>query len=811
MHEEFLIFFFGLLAFFLFLGFPIWALILLYSIRNRQDESDPTRPTPLPPAGDFEKSMRAFQGNVLTELRDMRREINALRGQPVLPPPVIAAPPPPPIPASPRPPIPASPRPPIRPPIPVSPPVESAAIQLLRKAWNWLIVGEEFRRKDVSIEFAIATNWLMRIGVLILVVGVGFFIKYSIDHGYLGPQGRVAMSVIAGAAMVAGGLHLFGKRYHLLGQGLAGGGIAVLYFSMFAAGSLFKMIPLPAAFGGMLLVTFTSGVLAVRFKSLLIALLGMLGGYLTPVLLSTGVKNFPVLYGYLLLLGLGMLGVSWKRQWPVLVWLAFLCHSVLVGVSLGRDFVPDDFSLVMPFLAAFFLLFSTAVFIYNVATRTRSSLLELIGLLLAATVFFAFGYWTILTTWPGLHENAAWLALGLCVYYIVHVYALQFTRSTDKPLETVFLGLGAIFLSITLPLLLSKGWLTVTWAMEALVLLWMGLKLQSPILRLLSSLLYMVVIGRVCFYDMVVRFHNIPPPENFRAYLAILGPRLLQFGMPVLSLAGAWRLLKNETAAPAQARPEPARSASSWLSATALVFMYGMLFLYLNLEMHKCFSCLYEPLVRPGLTLVWAGLGFVLLAYRRALGAVILGALWGLLTVAILVKLLSYDFPAWQPDLDPFRYGVPYRPGYVLVRLLDFGLIIGFALTTFRLLRPAEDTRPIGLSAGWLTLAVLLVYLTLELGAALHAFLPKFHGGGISLLWAAYAFAVLLGGMRNKVLSLRLVGLALFAVVVWKIFLVDLSRLEAIYRVIAFMALGVVLLLASFLYLKNKDRFSSEI
>jgi uncharacterized membrane protein len=690
--------------------------------------------------------------------------------------------------------------------------VESAAFQLLRKAWNWFIVGEEFRRKDVSIEFAVATNWLMRIGILILVFGVGFFIKYSIDHGFLGPLGRVALSTLAGAGMIAGGLHLFGKRYHLLGQGLAGGGIAVLYFSMFAAGNLFKppLMSIPVAFGGMILITLVSSVLAVRFRSLLIAVLGMLGGYLTPVLLSTGAKNFPVLYAYLLLLGLGMLGVAWKRQWPIVTWLAFLCHSILVGVSLGLHFTPADFPVVMPFLVAFFLLFSTAVFIYNVATRTIASLLELIGLLLAASAFFAFGYWTMLTTFPGRQDYASWLALGLCAYYIVHVYALQLRSFGDKGLQTVFLGLGAIFLSITLPLLLSKGWLTVTWAMEALVLLWMGQKLKSPILGVLSAILYALVIGRVCFYDMVVRFYNVPAPENFRAYLAILGPRLVQFGMPVLSLAGAWRLLNsdNRAAAPSAGRTGGAEAGWSGLSVTALVMMYGLLFIYLNLEITKCFSCLYKPMVGPGLTLVWVGLGFLILAHRRPLGAALLGGLWGLVTLAVLVKLFTYDYPAW-PDLAPFREVVPYRPDLALVRLLDFGLVIGFAYTTFRLLGHAEDKRPIGLAAGWLTLAVLLTYLTLELGAALHAFLPLFQGGGISLLWAVFAFAILLGGLIYKSLSLRLVGLGLFAVVVWKIFFVDLSRLHAIYRVIAFMVLGIVLLLASFLYLKNKDRFEN--
>lgn len=830
---DFLAFFGALLALFLILGFPIWVLVLLSTIRkNQENPHSETAPSSL---DELENKVSALQGNVLRELKEIRREIAGLHAVP----PSAAPPPPSPTPPAPAPAAPTSPTPaptpivafpaapkppPAPPPIPLRaapaappapparpvPEIESAAMAYLRKAWNWLVVGEEFRRKDVSIEYAVASNWLMRIGILIVLFGVVFFLKWSIDRGYLGPIGRVSLSTLAGAAMLAGGLRLFGRRYHLLGQGLAGGGIGVLYFSMFAAGHLFNVIPLSAAFGGMALITLVSGTLAVRFQSLLIAILGLLGGYLTPVLLSTGEKNLPFLFTYLLLLGFCMLGVAWKRQWPVVTWIAFACHSILVGVTLQRHFAPEDFRLVITFLSAFFILFSTAVFIYNLATRTKASLLELIGLLFAAFVFFGFGYWTILATWPGREDFAAILSLGLCIYYVIHVYALQMRQEPDKGLQTVFLGLGAIFLAVTLPLLFSRGWLTVTWSAEALVLLWMSRKLESPVLRLLSGVLYAVVIGRVCFHDLNKSFH-MAAPESFREYMGILGPRLLQFAMPIASLAGAWRLLKSEKE---ELQPVAGAESSAVVSgrfgALALVMVFTLLFLYLNCEVYRFCSALYKPLLHPGLTLVWIALGGVILAYRRSLGGLSTALLACLLTAAVLVKLAAYDLPAWDPQLDPFHYAIPYTPGFVLIRLIDFGLIIGFAVVLFRLMLPESDLHHLGLCAGWLALVLLLVYLTLELGAALHAFVPAFHRGGISLLWAVFAFALLFEGMRNRLRSLRLAGLALFAVVVWKIFFVDLRHLEAVYRIIAFIVFGVVLLLASFLYLKNKDWFENR-
>jgi hypothetical protein len=175
-----------------------------------------------------------------------------------LPPPVLVEPPaPPPFAASefvsrhfgssPYPPIPP---PPPAPPLCLAPEpfrapggFETAAREMLRKTWNWFVVGAEFRRQDVSAEFAIASNWLMRGGIFILVFGVGFFLNYSITRGLLGPQGRVALSVLAGTGLIVWGLRLFGKQYQLLGQGFVGGGLAMLYFSVYSAAVMFKLIP----------------------------------------------------------------------------------------------------------------------------------------------------------------------------------------------------------------------------------------------------------------------------------------------------------------------------------------------------------------------------------------------------------------------------------------------------------------------------------------------------------------------------------------------------------------------------------------
>jgi uncharacterized membrane protein len=321
--------------------------------------------------------------------------------------------------------------------------------------WKWLFGG----------------NTLVRAGIAILFVGVAFLVKYAAEHAHFPVELRLASIAVGGIAMLVIGWRLRDKRagYALSMQG---GGIGVLYLTVFAALRLYSMLPPALAFALMVVVVVASALLAVLQDAMALALIGTAGGFLAPVLTSTGQGSHVALFSYYMLLNLGIFGIAWAKAWRPLNVAGFLFTFVISGLWGWKNYSQEFFSTTEPFLIAFFLLYVGIALLY--ALRRSIEVTHYVdGTLVFGVPIVAFGLQSQLVR--NIEYGLAFSALALGAFYIVLARALWSRRGQGLTLLTEsFLALGIVFATLAVPLALDGKWTSAAWALEGAAVVWIG-------------------------------------------------------------------------------------------------------------------------------------------------------------------------------------------------------------------------------------------------------------------------------------------------------------------------------------------------
>jgi uncharacterized membrane protein len=377
-----------------------------------------------------------------------------------------------------------------------------------------------------------SARWLGWVGAVMLLLGVAFFLKYAFDNDWVGPTGQVAIGIIAGLAAIGLGQKLRAK-YLKYSDILFGAGIGILYFSIYAGFAFYDpvVISQPVAFALMIMVTVLAMVIAVAGGTINIAALGVFGGFLTPIMLSTGENHLVTLSLYMIVLNLGVLGVSWFTKWMKLNYLAFLGTLILFGGWMGdfywRD--PDgQLALTFFFLTTFFVIFLANSIMHHFVRKERSSSGDLALLLLNAMGYFGVCY-SILE--PKHHDMLGFFAFLLAVLYLAVAYVAHLSNTQDRTMNLTLPGIAVVFLSIAIPLQLSDYWISIAWLIESLVLVYVGLMIKEKPIQVFGWIV--LFLGMASMLSEVAQIRNIGmsgisgdrlmPIMNMGFFLLLLG------------------------------------------------------------------------------------------------------------------------------------------------------------------------------------------------------------------------------------------------------------------------------------------------
>jgi len=370
---------------------------------------------------------------------------------------------------------------------------------------------------SLDLEDLIAGRWLNRIGILALILSVSFFLKYAFDNNWIGPSGRVAIGILLGAAMLPWSQWLLGKGYSYFSEGIATLGQVTLLLSVWAGCRYYTLFSRDVGFAGMIVVTAVMAAVALGRNSERIALLSLLGGFLTPLLLSTGKDEEIALFTYLLILGGGLLVLAARRDWRTLAPVSFVLTQLYFWGWYDTFYRPAKLETTIIFATLFFLLY----FALPVLRTIRQSSLDAIGMFVVLLNSFAYLGALYVMLWPQDRWPLTLLVLALSA---THIAVARFVRSA-KPGEwpvtqQLFAGLALTFVTLAIPIRLEGKWITLALAVEGAILVRTGFRALAPLLRYAGFFLLALGALRVVFIPL-------PAPqfllnERFATYVGVI-------------------------------------------------------------------------------------------------------------------------------------------------------------------------------------------------------------------------------------------------------------------------------------------------
>ncbi|WP_167619594.1 DUF2339 domain-containing protein [Maribellus sediminis] len=686
----------------------------------------------------------------------------------------------------------------------------------------------EQTRMSSEIEQFIGTNLINKIGMIVVIIGVGIGAKYAIDNNLISPLMRIVLGYLVGVILGFFAYRLK-KDYYNFSAVLASGAMAIFYFISYAAYTYYQLYSYPVAFILMVIFTVLTVSLALYYDRQVIAHFALAGSYIVPFILYAPESSALVLFSYMAIINLGILFIATKKRWVPLYYLAFVATWIIfIWWFVTKDY-NNRLELSLPFSSFFFVLFYFVFLSYKLILKEKSRIDDIFFLLLNSVIFYLVGLQAI----TDYMDSDKFQGLFTFANAVVHGAAFYFIFKSEAENKNLLFWTGSIaiaFFTGAIGLQFSSYLAAAIWAVEGAFLFWIGRKREIKLFDYLAfAVLCISFFGAISnWLSMSYSFHS-STIEQF--HTSVLNGSFISS----LVLIGAFAFVSFYNRKIAFCRQEEKNWIEIFDIFFNLIFAFTLYFTFYseidlfwnNLQIQASYEQdntgvwikMYEQLntdifAYRAIWLINYSLLFISLLIYTNFRWIKNNLLNGFLLIAVSVftlifllnslSILSGLRDSYTSDSLPNNYSVNIF--HLLIRYVAYLFFALLLYAVYRFSLPFLTNKNfskilemvISISIIWICSSELIHWLNLT-GSS------EVYKHGLSILWGILSFLLIGFGIWKKKKHLRITAIILFGGTILKLFFFDLSNLATVPKTIVFISIGAILLIVSFMYNKYKN------